>query len=150
MAHVSEARHQRQTSRRWKIRDTVFCSPLRLGHPLYFSSSVRVSILLSLAPRWFSRPPLIFATQRMLASPLVPSINFSSKHASDDYRPAKDLDAFNKLLPPPVEFVEGSSSGAYAVPEGKYKPINIAPPSPKTPGRPDVSTSLSRPCSNSQ
>ncbi|KAJ2922096.1 hypothetical protein H1R20_g15009, partial [Candolleomyces eurysporus] len=77
----------------------------------------------------------------MLASPLVPpSLNFSSQHASDDYRPAKDIDAFNKLLPPPVEFVEGSSSGAYAVPEGKYQPINIAPlSSPKTPARPDKS-----------
>ncbi|TFK20339.1 Usp36 protein [Coprinopsis marcescibilis] len=68
----------------------------------------------------------------MLASPLLPSSAFGPAHQSpaDDYRPAKDIDAFNSLLPPPVEFVEGSSSGAYAVPEGKYKPIN-APPSPK-------------------
>ncbi|EAU84350.1 Usp36 protein [Coprinopsis cinerea okayama7 len=69
----------------------------------------------------------------MLASPLLPAPpTFGPQPASDDYRPAKDIEAFNNLLPPPVEFVEGSSSGAYAVPEGKYKPINV-PSSPKAP-----------------
>ncbi len=57
----------------------------------------------------------------MLASPLLPSTRFSDETS---YRPAKDLDAFNKLLPPKIEFVEGSSSGVLAVGEGKYQPIN--------------------------
>ncbi|PFH51292.1 hypothetical protein AMATHDRAFT_100227, partial [Amanita thiersii Skay4041] len=68
----------------------------------------------------------------MLASPLMPATTFSPPHASEDslqYRPSRDLDAFNKLLPPPIEFVEGSSSGTLAVAEGKYEPIN---PSPKS------------------
>ncbi|KAI0772129.1 cysteine proteinase [Trametes elegans] len=59
----------------------------------------------------------------MLASPLLPSPRFDE---GTSYRPAKDLDAFNKLLPPPVEFVEGSSSGLLAVAEGKYQAINEA------------------------
>ncbi|EJD01524.1 cysteine proteinase [Fomitiporia mediterranea MF3/22] len=43
-------------------------------------------------------------------------------------QPAKDLAAFNSLLPPPVEFVEGSSSGTYAASlEGRYEPINASP-----------------------
>ena len=62
----------------------------------------------------------------MLASPLLPSPRFTD---DTSYRPAKDLEAFNKLLPPPIEFIEGSSSGVLAVAEGKYQPINE--PSPK-------------------
>ncbi|KAI0650532.1 hypothetical protein C8Q79DRAFT_1035916 [Trametes meyenii] len=57
----------------------------------------------------------------MLASPLLPSPRFDE---GTTYRPAKDLEAFNKLLPPPIEFVEGSSSGLLAVAEGKYQAIN--------------------------
>ncbi|KAI9000815.1 cysteine proteinase [Trametes punicea] len=60
----------------------------------------------------------------MLASPLLPSPRFEE---GTSYRPAKDLDAFNKLLPPPVEFIEGSSSGLLAVAEGKYPAINDIP-----------------------
>ena len=55
---------------------------------------------------------------------------FSTQPSGDEplhYRPAKDLDAFNSLLPPPIEFVEGSSSGTLAVAEGKYEPINLSP-----------------------
>ncbi|KAI0375867.1 cysteine proteinase [Pilatotrama ljubarskyi] len=62
----------------------------------------------------------------MLVSPLLPSPRFDE---GTSYRPAKDLDAFNKLLPPPVEFVEGSSSGLLAVAEGKYPAINEPPKS---------------------
>ncbi|KAI0940140.1 hypothetical protein AcV5_001328 [Taiwanofungus camphoratus] len=65
----------------------------------------------------------------MLASPLLPSPGFPEDAAQ--YRPAKDLDAFNSLLPPPIDFVEGSSSGALATAEGKYQPINTAPKTPK-------------------
>lgn len=68
----------------------------------------------------------------MLASPLLPSAPFSPKVSSSpedplSFRPARDVEAFNSLLPPPIEFVEGSSSGALAVPEGKYQPINVSP-----------------------
>ncbi|EIW61672.1 cysteine proteinase [Trametes versicolor FP-101664 SS1] len=65
----------------------------------------------------------------MLASPLLPSPRFDE---GTSYRPAKDLDAFNKLLPPPIEFVEGSSSGLLAVAEGKYPAINESPKSATT------------------
>lgn len=41
------------------------------------------------------------------------------------------MEAFNSLLPPPIEFVEGSSSGTLAVAEGKYEPINSSPKLPK-------------------
>ncbi|KAJ3501410.1 hypothetical protein NLJ89_g9350 [Agrocybe chaxingu] len=59
---------------------------------------------------------------------------FSTQPGSDDplhYRPAKDLETFNSLLPPPIEFVEGSSSGTLAVAEGKYEAINASPKVPK-------------------
>ncbi|KAF7291029.1 Ubiquitin carboxyl-terminal hydrolase [Mycena chlorophos] len=61
----------------------------------------------------------------MLAAPLFPQTTpFSS---TDGPKHSKDIDAFNKLLQPPVEFVEGSSSGALAVPEEQYEPINATP-----------------------
>lgn len=72
-------------------------------------------------------------SSKMLASPLYPSTqpvfspNQLSSEDSRQYRPSKDLETFNSLLPPPVEFVEGSSSDALAVPEGKYEPINTTP-----------------------
>jgi ubiquitin carboxyl-terminal hydrolase 36/42 len=55
---------------------------------------------------------------------------FSTQSSADEplhYHPAKDLDTFNSLLPPPIEFIEGSSSGMLAVAEGKYEPINASP-----------------------
>jgi ubiquitin carboxyl-terminal hydrolase 36/42 len=66
----------------------------------------------------------------MLASPLYPSPSFSPRQSNEDatqYRPAKDMEAFNSLLPPAIEFVEGSSSGALILGEGKYEPINGSP-----------------------
>ncbi|KAF9263710.1 cysteine proteinase [Marasmius fiardii PR-910] len=65
----------------------------------------------------------------MLASPRYPSLQstFTTSHSESEqaqYRPAKDLDAFNSLLPPPIEFIEGSSTGTLIVAEGKYPPIN--------------------------
>ncbi|KAI6152250.1 cysteine proteinase [Pisolithus tinctorius] len=68
----------------------------------------------------------------MLASPLCPTP--FSQLASDDHsqlRPAKDIEAFNSLLPPPIEFIEGSSTGALAVAEDKYEPINSTPKATK-------------------
>ncbi|CCM00658.1 uncharacterized protein FIBRA_02696 [Fibroporia radiculosa] len=61
----------------------------------------------------------------MLASPLVPASGFADDTAQ--YRPAKDLEAFKSLLPPAIEFVEGSSSGTFATDEIKYQPINTTP-----------------------
>ncbi|KAL6305799.1 cysteine proteinase [Sparassis latifolia] len=68
----------------------------------------------------------------MLASPILPSPGFSEE--ATQYRPAKDIEAFNSLLPPPIEFVEGSSTGALAIPEGKYQPINATPKPTKVEG----------------
>jgi ubiquitin carboxyl-terminal hydrolase 36/42 len=66
----------------------------------------------------------------MLASPLYPTPSFSprqSTEASTQYHPAKDMDAFKSLLPPAVEFVEGSSSGTLILGEGKYEAITGSP-----------------------
>ncbi len=84
-----------------------------------------------LRPWLATRPTCTHYTTRpkMLASPLLPSPRFDE---GTSYRPAKDLDAFNKLLPPPIEFVEGSSSGLLAVAEGKYPAINESPKSTTT------------------
>ena len=65
-----------------------------------------------------------------LASQVFPASTFSAHNTPDErvqYRPAKNIEAFNSLLPPAVEFVEGSSSGTLAVAEGKYEPINGSP-----------------------
>ncbi|KAL4249655.1 Ubiquitin carboxyl-terminal hydrolase [Abortiporus biennis] len=59
----------------------------------------------------------------MLVSSYLPSPSFSEDRDTTQYRPAKDLEAFNQLLPPPIEFIEGSSSGTLVI-EGKYQPIN--------------------------
>jgi len=74
----------------------------------------------------------------MLASAPFPILSFSPQQTSEDasqYRPVRDIEAFNSLLPPPIEFIEGSSSGALAVPEGQYTPVNVSPKASK----PDVS-----------
>ena len=66
----------------------------------------------------------------MLASPLMPTSMFSTQSGADEplhFHPARDLDTFNSLLPPPIDFIEGSSSGMLAVAEGKYEPINASP-----------------------
>lgn len=63
-------------------------------------------------------------------------------HDLAQYRPAKDLETFNSLLPPPIEFVEGSSSGTLAVAEGKYKPINGSGPGIAKSGKTEVRLSL--------
>lgn len=65
----------------------------------------------------------------LLATPIHPP-SFSTQHTSDDslqYRPSHDF----KSLLPPIEFVEGSSTGGLAIPEGKYEPINGTPKSSK-------------------
>ncbi|KAJ6539592.1 hypothetical protein B0H19DRAFT_1269897 [Mycena capillaripes] len=73
----------------------------------------------------------------MLASPLYAA---PAPFTPDGAKYSKDIDSFNKLLPPPIEFIEGSSSGALAVPEGKYEPINATPKAVKPEQRPRNST----------
>ncbi|KAJ7639056.1 Usp36 protein [Roridomyces roridus] len=70
----------------------------------------------------------------MLASPLYAAPTPFTPQSDEGPKYARDIESFNKLLPPPVEFVEGSSSGALAVPEGKYEPINDTPKA----GKPEV------------
>lgn len=67
----------------------------------------------------------------MLALPLYPTsiVSHQSSESASQYRPAKDIESFNKLLPPVVEFVEGSSSGTLLVAEGRYEPVNGSPKS---------------------
>ena len=61
----------------------------------------------------------------MLAAPLQSTSAFNEPtDIGTQYRPAKDIQAFNALLPPAIEFVKGSSTGTIATPDGKYQPIN--------------------------
>ena len=62
-------------------------------------------------------------TLKMLATAIRPGLS----EETTQYRPAKDIEAFNSLLPPPIEFVEGSSKGALLMDETKYRPINASP-----------------------
>lgn len=68
------------------------------------------------------------AARAMLAAPLHPASSFSPLQPGEEaqLKPAKDLDAFNALLPPPIEFVEGSSTDPM-FDETKYTPINASP-----------------------
>lgn len=64
---------------------------------------------------------------RMLAAPLQSTSAFNDHtDINTQYRPAKDIQAFNALLPPPIEFVKSSSTGNIAPGDGKYQPINVA------------------------
>ncbi|THV08306.1 cysteine proteinase [Dendrothele bispora CBS 962.96] len=68
----------------------------------------------------------------MLVAPRLPqSVLSPPSEESLQYRPSKDLESFNSLLPPPVEFIEGSSTSSLAVAEGKYEPINATPSKPE-------------------
>ena len=98
-----------------------------------YCSNRALSSIFKISQRWGA-----VATQgnTMLASPLLPSPMFSPQHTSEDYRPSKDTEAFSSRLPPPVEFIEGSSSGTLAVVEGKYEVINASPKLSKLPPHP--------------
>src|SRR6267154_3032178 len=87
------------------------------------------SALSSVLSRLLTRRTLL--PLRMLASPLYPTsiAAHQSSESVSQYRPTKDIESFNKLLPPVVEFVEGSSSGTLLVAEGRYEPINASPKS---------------------
>ena len=66
----------------------------------------------------------VYRRTAMLASPLYGGL---APFASEGVNYMKDLDSFNNLLPPPIEFVEGSSSGLLTVSEEQYEPINATP-----------------------
>ena len=65
----------------------------------------------------------------MLVTPLFQTSPFSAQRSEDatQYRPVKDVEAFNAILPPAIEFVEGSSSGSLGVLDVGYEPINGTP-----------------------
>jgi len=59
---------------------------------------------------------------------------FSTQSNADEiahYRPAKDIETFNSLLPAPIEFIEGSSSGTLTAAGNKYEAVNTSPKAPK-------------------
>lgn len=82
----------------------------------------------------------------MLALPLYPaSIGpHQSSESVPQFRPAKDIESFNKLLPPVVEFVEGSSSGTLLIAEGKYEPVNGSPKAKAKPEGPAAAHTVSQ------
>ncbi|KAF7800130.1 hypothetical protein EIP86_011375 [Pleurotus ostreatoroseus] len=86
----------------------------------------------------------------MFAAPILPSANIIGSKDVPQYRPAKDLEAFNALLPPPIEFVEGSSTGSLALVESKYKPINDAPAPRPEDDASNTSTQLTSPSKSSK
>lgn len=100
--------------RRGRIRDLLL-----ILSPLVYTPRAFVNALARTA----------FPSFGMLALPLYPaSIGpHQSPESAPQLRPAKDIETFNKLLPPVVEFVEGSSSGTLLIAEGKYEPVNGSP-----------------------
>jgi hypothetical protein len=109
----------------------IFCTHIHYLGRNYIRAAAHSSVLYAGVP---SHTTLLISCQRarrpmLLATPLhLPS--FSTQHTSEDssqYRPSQDF----KSLLPPIEFVEGSSSGGLAVPEGRYEPINATPKAPK-------------------
>lgn len=74
----------------------------------------------------------VYPHLRMLALPLYPTplTSHQPPQTVSQCGPAKDIESFNKLLPPVVEFVEGSSSGTLLIGEGRYEPVNGSPKSP--------------------
>jgi hypothetical protein len=105
--------------------------PIERRRPFILSRHLLYPVLLlsSALSRLLTRGALL--PLKMLASPLYPTsiAAHQSSEGVSQYRPAKDIESFNKLLPPVVEFVEGSSSGTLLVAEGRYEPINASPKS---------------------
>lgn len=96
--------------------------------------STHLPALLPSTPRSPKSTPALLHNETSKAQ----SIITSPSRTQDNFQRAKTLEAFNSLLPPAVEFVEGSSTGTLALAsvDGKYEPINS---SPKANGRSDVS-----------
>ena len=74
---------------------------------------------------YVNRVTLRLGRWRMLAHPLArPAASFSNQKDVDESRSffisrGNGISSIEQLLASPVQFVEGSSSGAFAVPEGK-------------------------------
>jgi hypothetical protein len=73
----------------------------------------------------------VYPHLKMLALPIHPTpfTPHQSPQTVSQCGPAKDIESFNKRLPPVVQFVEGSSSGTLLIGEGRYEPINGSPKS---------------------
>ena len=106
----------------------AFSTSTVLQYIIQYSYSIPLNLVLSSV---ISRLPVKRALSHlgMLALPLYPASlgPHQSPEGVPQYRPAKDIETFNKLLPPVVEFVEGSSSGTLLIAEGKYEPVNGSP-----------------------
>lgn len=121
-----------------EVRRTLACPTLKSKYRRHASTGM--TTLMTAPPS----PSLLF--NKSLHSPKSPTFamngnsaheqgkphiqSFSTTaHERASIRPAKNMEAFNSLLPPQVEFVEGSSTGtlALSVMEGKYEPINASP-----------------------
>jgi hypothetical protein len=93
--------------------------------------------------------PLVLSPSRSIWSLSLSMLAVSLATANPLLDPIARLDtvvatSLEQLLSRPLEFVEGSSSGILAVPEGRYRPINAArqdgPDSPMKVGFPSGST----------
>jgi ubiquitin carboxyl-terminal hydrolase 36/42 len=117
MLNVAGTEAVKEVSARFMISSRLVILPaLSLRFPLLLPAAIRRRLYTTNKTRLFK--------ERMLATPLLHASPFEG---GAQYRPAKDADAFNALLPPAIEFVEGSSTGAFAVPDAKYTPINGTP-----------------------
>jgi ubiquitin carboxyl-terminal hydrolase 36/42 len=117
MLNVAGAEAVKEVSARFMISSRLVILPaLSLRFPLLLPAAIHRRLYTTNKTRFFK--------ERMLVTPLLHASPFEG---GAQYRPAKDADAFNALLPPAIEFVEGSSTGAFAVPDAKYTPINGTP-----------------------
>jgi hypothetical protein len=109
-------------------------SSARLPAPLYPLSPLTNPLLNTHLLSTFSRLSTrkVYPHLKMLALPLcLASITpHQSPQTVSQCGPAKDIESFNKLLPPAVQFVEGSSSGTLLIGDGRYEPVNGSPKSP--------------------
>ncbi|KAI5120693.1 hypothetical protein M0805_006981 [Coniferiporia weirii] len=109
----------------------AYSPPQPQPHPLPGNVEDPAAVATSLPPITsapaIAQAPVPAHTSTLTPAPTPTLFNHTDAHTHAPLRPAKDLAAFTSLLPPAVEFVEGSSSGALAVVEGKYEPINASP-----------------------
>jgi hypothetical protein len=80
----------------------------------------------------------LLCSSTMLLGPQLPSTLYTAPHDIDDVRQHSPPPALKLSLAPltPLEFVQGSSTSTFAVPPGKYTPIN----QPRPPHRTDNAT----------
>jgi hypothetical protein len=97
-------------------------------------SSIFPRSLCRLSPSSLSSALRLAASRRIILLPLFPApanmlatLPSAAPEHDGVRRPAKDKEAFFSLLPPAVEFIEGSSSGTLVVGHSKLEPINCSP-----------------------